>query len=160
MAHIEGAHPLSIDSLAFSPTDATLASGSDDRSIALWHATTNGLTEQQRLSGHADRIYGLAFTTDGSILASAGEDATARFWLRGRDGFAPLGQPIRLSGTARALAVTNHGTVLVAHSRYVDEWLATPEAWLAKACQVGGRSLTQLEVQQYLNGKAQQSQCT
>ncbi|MFP3386299.1 WD40 repeat domain-containing protein, partial [Tritonibacter sp. SIMBA_163] len=56
----------------------TLASGSNDQTIKLWHWQTGEF--QQSLAGHEDFIYGLAWAENGEILASASTDSTVRLW--------------------------------------------------------------------------------
>ena len=56
----------------------TLASGSSDRTIRLWNATT-GLYKVT-LEGHSETINSVAFSPDGQTLASGSSDRTIRLW--------------------------------------------------------------------------------
>ena len=74
---LEG-HTDKINSVAFSPDGTTLASGSNDRTIRLWNATTG--FHQQTLTGHTSSIYDISFIQDGQTLASKSNDGTIRLW--------------------------------------------------------------------------------
>src|SRR5712691_6312185 len=71
------AHTEFVTSLAFSPDERTLASGSLDNSLKLWDVESRALL----WSGwHAKGTTCLAFAPDGSLLASGGSEATVRLW--------------------------------------------------------------------------------
>jgi WD40 repeat protein/predicted Ser/Thr protein kinase len=74
---IEG-HAEYINSVAFSPDGATLASGSDDRLVKLWDARTGELRET--LIGHRALVRSCVFSPDGAMLASKAQDAKLRLW--------------------------------------------------------------------------------
>jgi len=72
------AHKDAIYSMAISPDDKILATGSYDQKIKLWDVGTG--KELKTLSGHNGCIFGLAFRPDGKILASASADRTVKLW--------------------------------------------------------------------------------
>jgi WD40 repeat protein len=72
------AHKDAIYSMALSPDDKILATGSYDQKIKLWDADTG--KELKTLSGHNGCIFGLTFRPDGKILASASADRTVKLW--------------------------------------------------------------------------------
>ncbi len=71
-------HSELVETLALSPDERLLASGSRDRKIKIWDMKT-GL-ELVVLAGHGARIRNLVFSPDGRLLASAGDDGTIRIW--------------------------------------------------------------------------------
>lgn len=71
------AHDDLIWSLAFSPDEQTLISGSWDGTIKLWDIASGTLLWSAR---HGDHMAGLAFAPDGSLLATSGPDAAVRLW--------------------------------------------------------------------------------
>ena len=71
-------HRVPVDVIAFSPDGSTLASsGSGDRTIRLWDATTG--EHLKVLTGHNSDILSIAFSPDGRVLAS-GSDREIRLW--------------------------------------------------------------------------------
>ena len=71
------AHTNIVETLAFSPDERTLASGSPDGSVKLWDVTSGTLLWSGWLTKGSTC---LAFTPDGGLLASGGLDATVRLW--------------------------------------------------------------------------------
>jgi WD40 repeat protein len=72
------AHKDAIYSMALSPDDKLLATGSYDQKIKLWDVETG--KELRTLSGHNGCVFGLAFRPDGKILASSSADRTVKLW--------------------------------------------------------------------------------
>jgi len=88
------AHKDAIYSIALSPDDKILATGSYDQKIKLWDAETG--KELKTLSGHNGCIFGLAFRPDGKILASASADRTVKLWdVASGDRRDTLSQPLK-----------------------------------------------------------------
>ncbi|MCF4968672.1 WD40 repeat domain-containing protein [Nostoc sp. CMAA1605] len=71
-------HKLKVKSLAFSPQDNILASGSEDTTIKLWKSTTGELIST--LGYHLDSVNSIVFSPDGQILASGSDDCTIKLW--------------------------------------------------------------------------------
>ncbi|KAL7904026.1 hypothetical protein GGI35DRAFT_247022 [Trichoderma velutinum] len=71
-------HSEGVRSVAFSADGRYLASGSRDRTIKMWDATTG--KEQQTLKGHSDWVWSVAFSADGRYLASGSDDKTIKIW--------------------------------------------------------------------------------
>ena len=67
-----------VNSLAFSPQGNTFASGSDDKTIKIWHL--NNRKEIRTLSGHSNWIYSVAISPDGQTVVSGSKDKTIKVW--------------------------------------------------------------------------------
>jgi len=65
-------------SIAFSPNNLILATGSFDGTLRLWEATTGKLLLETK--EHYAEIQRLAFTPDGTILVTGSQDGTIRMW--------------------------------------------------------------------------------
>lgn len=71
--------------VAFSPDNQWLATGSGDRTIAIWNVE-RGLwnmvmgAHDRSLRAHEAAVTSLAFRPDGSLLASAGADGAVKLW--------------------------------------------------------------------------------
>ena len=70
-------HGGAVNTLAVSPVDGRLFSGSQDSSIAAWSPDGVRLFA---MTGHTDGVYALAMTPDGTRLFSGSSDGTIRVW--------------------------------------------------------------------------------
>ena len=73
--------------MAFSPDGKRIASGSDDKTVRVWDAST-GQPIGQPLTGHTGRGAQCGVQPDGNRIASGSDDQTVRLWD------ADTGQPI------------------------------------------------------------------
>lgn len=67
-----------VNSVAISPDNQVLASGSDDKTTRLWDIETGA--EIATLLGHTNFVQSVAFSADGTILASGSDDKTIKLW--------------------------------------------------------------------------------
>jgi WD40 repeat protein len=63
-----------VTAVAFAPNGRTLASGSSEGEVKLWHLSAGGMKERARVKPHTSMVFSLAFSSDGKRLASAGAD--------------------------------------------------------------------------------------
>ncbi|MBE8968313.1 hypothetical protein IQ277_19435 [Nostocales cyanobacterium LEGE 12452] len=71
-------HTAPVRALTLSASGQVLASGSDDKTIKLWNATTGALL--YTLTGHREGIKSIVFTPDEQTLISTSFDNTIKFW--------------------------------------------------------------------------------
>ena len=67
LSTLEG-HSYDVNSVAFSPDSARLASGSNDDTIKLWDVETGALLST--LEGHSNSVNSVAFSPDGTVAGS------------------------------------------------------------------------------------------
>ncbi|KAF8638957.1 hypothetical protein AX14_010146, partial [Amanita brunnescens Koide BX004] len=72
-------HDGSVNSVAFSPDGTKIVSGSGDKTIRVWDAST-GVEILPPLQGHDDWIRSVAFSPDGTKIISGSDDKTIRVW--------------------------------------------------------------------------------
>ncbi|HKB40928.1 MAG TPA: WD40 repeat domain-containing protein, partial [Gemmataceae bacterium] len=65
---------------AFSPDDATLATGSYDHMVRTWTLTAAAPREKATLAGDPWPVYTVAYSPDGKMIASGGQGTTIRLW--------------------------------------------------------------------------------
>jgi WD40 repeat protein len=150
LATVLRGHTSQVASLAFNPRGSLLASGSDDRMIALWSVPSGHRVDVWK--AHTDQVRGLSFDATGQTLASGSEDSTIRLWdVASRR---PLGQPLRgATGFVWSLSASANGQRLVAgHGNSVEEWPLDPDGWARQACTVARRNLAPAEWSQYAPG--------
>jgi WD40 repeat protein len=119
-------HDRPIQSVAFSPDGSKIISGSFDKTIRVWDAST-GIEMLPPLRGHNHRINSVAFSPDGSTIISGSDDNTIRVWdagagiemlppLRGHDywinsvAFSPDGSKIISGSSDRTVRVWDPST--------------------------------------------------
>jgi WD40 repeat protein len=72
-------HDGGVASIAFSPDDRHIVSGSDDKTVRVWDAQT-GHSLMDPLKGHDDWVTSVAFSADGRHIVSGSYDETVRVW--------------------------------------------------------------------------------
>ena len=71
-------HSREINSVAFSPDDKLIASGSWDDTIKIWNTATTAL--QLILEGHSHGVSSVNFSFNGELLASGSYDKIIKLW--------------------------------------------------------------------------------
>jgi len=65
-------------SVAFSPDGVRIVSGSYDKSVRVWDASTGA--ELKLLNGHTRAVNSVAFSPDGTRIVSGSDDKSVRVW--------------------------------------------------------------------------------
>ncbi len=119
-------HEGSVWSLKISPQEEIFASGSDDKTIKIWHLESKKVLKI--LQGHPGRINALEFSTDGRYIISAGagyskldpnyDPESNDYAIRAWSSFTGelLGKFIGHTGEVRSLVLTTDGKTLVSGS--------------------------------------------
>ncbi|KAG6816769.1 hypothetical protein H0H93_007778 [Arthromyces matolae] len=71
-------HTERVTSVAFSSDGSRIVSGSFDRSVRVWDASTG--QELKVMDGHTERVTSVAFSSDGSRIVSGSFDRSVRVW--------------------------------------------------------------------------------
>ena len=71
-------HTDSVNSVAFSSDGTWIVSGSDDKSVRVWDASTG--VELKELKGHTRSVNSVAFSSDGTRIVSGSSDNSVRVW--------------------------------------------------------------------------------
>lgn len=81
------AHPDSVNSVAVTPDEQFVISGSDDKTIKIWKLPKNkNITDiilVRTIPGHTDVVAGVAIAPNGKIFASGSWDGTIKIWNLG-----------------------------------------------------------------------------
>jgi WD40 repeat protein/uncharacterized Zn finger protein (UPF0148 family) len=131
-------HGSTVESVAFSPDGRRILSGSDDRTVQVWDATSGALLVS--LTGHDGRVRSAAFSPDGRRIVSGSADRMVRVWdatsrallvsFSGHEGevrsvaFSPGGRRIVSGSTDHAMLVwdTTNGALLASFSGH-EGWV-------------------------------------
>ena len=105
-------HTDSVYSVAFSPDESNIVSGSEDTTVRVWDASTGQLLKI--FSGHAGPVHSVSFSPNGSQIASGSGDNTIRLWdvATGK----PLIHPLAHTSTVEFVKFFAGGTQLLSGS--------------------------------------------
>ncbi|CAA7260761.1 unnamed protein product [Cyclocybe aegerita] len=116
-----------VNAVAFSSDGMRIVSGSQDRSVRVWDASTGA--ELKVLNGHCNRVYSVAFSSDGTRVSGSSNNSV-RVWD------ASTGAELRVldghSDWVRSVAFSSDGTRIVSGSedKSVRIWDASTGAEL------------------------------
>jgi WD40 repeat protein len=137
-----GVHPSSLD---LSPDGAQLAVGAATGEIGLADART-GEWLRAPTEAHASWVQRVAYSSDGTTVASAGNDGRIALWDRGTGDLLATVTPGPPNVWAAAEYLPdNHNLVVANRDGTVYTWDTKLEPWIAFACGVAGRNLTEAE---------------
>jgi WD40 repeat protein len=71
-----------IYAVAWSPNGKLIASGSDDKTVQIWDATTG--EHVYTYTGHSSMVEAVAWSPNGKLIASGSDDNTVQVWSAGR----------------------------------------------------------------------------
>ena len=129
-------HTGPVNSVAFSPDGALIATGGSDLTVRLWDAATG--KQVQSITGHTAGVRGVAFSPDGTLLASGADDGL-RLWQISAGASAASPTPIRATPpatlppiplAASAIAPENAGAVAQGgqyNETYANEFVWSPD---------------------------------
>jgi WD40 repeat protein len=105
--------PEVVSTVAFSPDQSRIASGSTDATVRIWNAA-DGHSIGAPLRGHRGWVLRVAYSPDGRRVASASRDGTVRIWDAATG--APVGGALNTNNGATSVAFSPDGTLLAASS--------------------------------------------
>jgi WD40 repeat protein len=137
-----------------------LAVGTFDGAVVLLDIGTGRVLARHTLR-LSSQIWSADFSPDGGVIALGGSDGQVH--LLTADTLHEIGQqPIRTGATWAFAAYTRDGSVLSAVDErgLIIQWDSRPQSWVARACAIAARDLTDTEWNTYLPGVSHQRTCT
>jgi WD40 repeat protein len=112
------------------------------------------------LSAGGTGLQGLAVSADGSQIAALGGDGAVRLWDRPTS--RAVGPPLAGHATsAMAMEFSADGRLVTGgFDQQLISWDLRPDSWVAQACRIVGRDLTEAEWQLYLQERAYRKTCS
>lgn len=141
-------HSNAIDTMIFAHNSQFLISGGRDRNIVLWSLEGE---EIQRFEGHDDWVLSLAINPADDLLASGDRTGTTYLWDL-NTGF-QIGNPlVGPEGWLTGLYFADDTTILASNrdNGVTMRWTVDTDDWLALACDISNRQLTENEWVQFL----------
>jgi WD40 repeat protein len=121
-------HTGPIDSVAYSPDGTHIVSGSRDKTVRVWVAST-GQCVAGPLQGHTDEVMCVAYLPDGIHIVSGSDDKTLRVW-DASTGQCVAGPFQGHTDTISSVACSPDGIHIVSGS-----WDKTIRVWIARTGQ-------------------------
>ncbi|QRW06711.1 hypothetical protein RhiLY_05710 [Ceratobasidium sp. AG-Ba] len=130
-----------IYSVAMSPDDKYIVSGSSDGTVRIWDAKT-GEVVLVPLQGHSGPVNCVMFSNDGRRIASGSFDKTIRIW-NAETGAGIVG-PLRVSGSVSAIAWSHDDSMIASGSgsSTIRLWCSSTGKELLEPLQASSRSVT------------------
>ncbi len=153
-------HTSWVDSLAISPDNNILASGSSDGTIQLWDLSTHQTIGIPFL-GHQGKINAVTLSPDGKMLASAGNDGLIILWdVKTQQ--AIINPLFKQYNGIYSLSFSPDGKNLISadYDGKIMLWEVDPNTWKQMTCQRIGRNFTQEEWRLYFPGEEYRITCT
>ncbi|KIM28356.1 hypothetical protein M408DRAFT_329451 [Serendipita vermifera MAFF 305830] len=108
-------HASNIIDIAYSPDGLNVASGSVDKTVRIWDAST-GAPVGEPLKGHTSSVMSVTYSPDGQSIASGSADNTIRLWDAATG--SPTGEPLTgHTAPVMSVAYSPNGRNIVSGSR-------------------------------------------
>ncbi len=132
-----------VTSIALSPDGSTLATGGSDRRIFLFD-TADVSVERAELATHLEEVSDIVFFDD-EVMFAGDRDGGILMW--DVDAERPVGELTGPTDGIYSLALSPDGTSLVAGGEDDRVWIwdLQVDSWIANACDLAGRNLTESE---------------
>lgn len=145
-------HSDAVISLVFDPQSEYLFSGSRDRAIVQWDIATG--SQLQRFEGRSDWVLSLAVSPHSERLVSADRAGAIRIWELNSGRL--IGDAINApNGWLTSVHFVDELTVIGSsrENMVLIEWTLDTQDWVAMACEISNRQLTESEWAQFVSGR-------
>lgn len=109
-------HVANVRSVSYSPDGKLIASGSEDKTVKIWDASTG--TVLRSLRGHGHSVTSVFFSPDSKFVISSGKDKTVRIWdvetgnaIQRSPGVSCEGSPAAFSPDGGFIATANNRNI-------------------------------------------------
>ncbi len=147
------------EAVAFSPDGKLLATGGAKGDIRFYDAAS-GSEVGTRVPASAGWVLDLVWDRSGTMLVSSGTDGTVRLVDVGTHTVANVLPGVDNDWVDAALSPDGSHLYAAYSNGEGFDWALDPAVWAQRACSVAGRTLTQVEWDQYLPGRPYAPACT